>query len=329
MPFFDVAVADLATTAFSDVALSAAADYGAGAIAGDVAGGALAGGLADAGAGAAYGSLADVGYGALDEGIVGQGAGDLGGTLGNYAPVSDAIPTGYGASSNILSNLGTSGIGNALQGAAGLYSGIKGGQLQSQAAQNATQLQQQIYGQQRQDLAPYAQTGQIANQALAGQMFNPDGSINTQSQLNKPFTAADYQQSPGYQFQLSQGIDAAQNLASRSGVTGNTLKALDTFGQGLANTDYQQAYQNYINQQNTLASRLGGLSQSGQNAATQTGNFAQNFGNQAGQNITGGASAQSAGLIGGLGAASNAFNSYNQNQNQQQLNQLLAQNYGY
>lgn len=80
----------------------------------------------------------------------------------------------------------------------------------------------------------------------------------------------DYQSSPGYQWQLQQGIDAIQNSASAQGgvVSGNTLKALQTYGTGLANQNYQQWINNLLS-----------LAQLGGNAATGQGNFLTQQGN--------------------------------------------------
>lgn len=118
--------------------------------------------------------------------------------------------------------------------------------------------------------------------------------------LLKPFTEADYentpgytpiptnleelQATPGYQFRLQQGTQAVNNSQAAKGsfLSGATLKALQDYSQGLASEEYgnawnrgQQAYQNAFgndmaNKQNLfnmLAARAG----TGQNAATQMG----------------------------------------------------------
>ena len=79
---------------------------------------------------------------------------------------------------------------------------------------------------------------------------------------------ATYQQSPGYQWQLGQGVRAVNASAAANEMTrsGATMKALDTFGQGLANTDFGS----YWNRLQQLSQ--GGLSAAGgiANAATGT-----------------------------------------------------------
>jgi hypothetical protein len=58
--------------------------------------------------------------------------------------------------------------------------------------------------------------------------------------------ASKFQSDPGYQFQLQQGLDALTNRASiAGGMNSNNMKGLIGYAQQLANTDYQQAFQNY------------------------------------------------------------------------------------
>lgn len=109
----------------------------------------------------------------------------------------------------------------------------------------------------------------------------------TPATTGNPF--AGFQSSPGYQFQLNQGMGAINNSASaRGGVnSGATLKSLQQFGTGLANQDWY----NYLNQ-------LTGLSGSGQNAAAQTGAFGAQAATGAGNNLVGAANASAAGTVG-------------------------------
>jgi len=121
--------------------------------------------------------------------------------------------------------------------------------------------------------------------------------------LNRQFTAADYQQSPGYQFQMNQGLEAINNSASARGITGNTLKALEGYGQGLANQDYQQAYQNFVNSQKQNYGMLEGLVSGGQNANSQIASAGSALVGQQANYITQGANARAAGQV----AQGNAF----------------------
>lgn len=73
----------------------------------------------------------------------------------------------------------------------------------------------------------------------------------------------EFTSSPGYQYQLTQGLNAIDHGAAASGMlrSGNTLRAEQTLGNNLASSDFG----NYYN-------RLAGLTSVGQNAATGVGN---------------------------------------------------------
>ena len=81
-------------------------------------------------------------------------------------------------------------------------------------------------------------------------------------QFNWNPTQAGLEQTPGYQFTLSQGLKSTQNAAAARGlgVSGAALKGADTFATGLANQTYNQQYQNAANQyQQNLAGYNTGL----------------------------------------------------------------------
>lgn len=99
---------------------------------------------------------------------------------------------------------------------------------------------------------PYEQAGRSGLNLL--QQYLTGDSMATQNRL---------EQSPGYQFRLSQGQNSIQNLlASRGGLkSGAAMKALEEFAQGTASQEFgnQVGY-------------LQGLAGIGQNAATAMGN---------------------------------------------------------
>jgi hypothetical protein len=205
-------------------------------------------------------------------------------------------------------------IGSEIQGSAAKSAA----QTQANAAENATQAELSMFNTTQQNLAPYMGSGVNALNALnfglgIGPKTGGSSGVGYGS-LTAPFTAAQYQQSPGYAWQMSQGIDAVQNSASAAGGIGggNTLKALTTFGQGLANTDYQQAYQNYIAQQQQRYNMLSGVANSGQSAAANLGGFSTQVGSQIGSNIIGAGNALAAGTLGQAGAYSSGLNSLTQ-----------------
>jgi hypothetical protein len=105
-------------------------------------------------------------------------------------------------------------------------------------------------------------------------------------------TAAQAAASPGEQFQLQQGEGAIQSSAAANGslLTGGTMNALDQFGQNLASTNYNnvynQALQNYNTNYNTWANqktneynRIAGIAGVGQTTAQQLNMLGQNSAN--------------------------------------------------
>lgn len=200
---------------------------------------------------------------------------------------------------------------------AGLVGGVLGADAsksaastQAAAANQATQVQQQEFNQIRGDLAPYMQAGVVSLSDLMRLMGSGGDVMN--STLNRMPTAADFHASPGYQWQLNQGLDAILNKQSALGgvLGGNTLKSLSTYGQGLANQDWTNFSNSFRNNQNDVFNRLFSLSGSGQNAAAGLGSIGSQTASQIGQNIIGGGNAQAAGMVGAANAASGAGNNF-------------------
>lgn len=118
--------------------------------------------------------------------------------------------------------------------------------------------------------------------------------------------------SPGYQWQMQQGTNAIMNNASAMGGvnSGNTLKALQTYGQGLANQDYYNAANLYTNQQQNTLGALQSLTGVGQTAAGAASGVAIQGGNTRAANAV--AQGQiSSNLVNGLtiGSGSNSLQS--------------------
>lgn len=98
-----------------------------------------------------------------------------------------------------------------------------------------------------------------------------------------------FTKSPGYDFQLSEGLNAIdQSAASRGNLfSGETMKAAQQFGTGLAAQDYS----NYFN-------RLMGVSNQGQNAAAGQGQAAQFAASGISNGLSNIGNARAAGAIG-------------------------------
>jgi hypothetical protein len=151
--------------------------------------------------------------------------------------------------------------------------GLAGSAMQSGAAKAGQAQAQQQFEQQRQDLAPYRTAGLAPLQAQ-GDLLGLNGQPAADAAM------ANYQKSPGYAWQFGEGLRAVDAGAAASGMTrsGAALQAEQTFGQGLANSDFSNYY-----------SRLAGLSTLGANAAAGGAQTAQGAASAA----LGGANAQS------------------------------------
>ena len=163
-------------------------------------------------------------------------------------------------------------------------------------------------------------------------------------------TAAQAAQTPGYQFALDQGEKAVQAGASANGslLTGGTLNAENQYGQNLANTNYNNVYNQALqtyntnyntwsNQQANEFNRLAALSGMGQTTAAQLGaaglqsagqvaNTLTNTGAQIGQDYNNAAAATASGYIGSANAWGGALNGAGNSLSQMlMLQQLMGQ----
>ena len=194
-------------------------------------------------------------------------------------------------------------IGSAVVGAgASIYGAGKAADAQTNASNNSIAAQKAQYQQTRTDLLPYQLQGQDAANMLAKNLYYTDPIVMDEANLIK---------TPGYQFNLTQGLKATQNSAAARGLgkSGAALKGAAAFATGLADNTYQNQFNN-ANTNNTNAyNRLKGLIDTGENAAAQTGTFGANAANQTSSALgyQGNAQAAAANSIGG--SISNAANS--------------------
>lgn len=168
-------------------------------------------------------------------------------------------------------------VGAGVIGAASTaYASSKAADAQNNAAQLASQTQLQLgnqsnqllqnqYNQTRQDLSPYNQAGQAAQTTLNQQLPFLTSPINMDE--------ATLQNTPGYQFNLTQGLKAVQNSAAARGLgnSGAALKGAATFATGLADSTYQNQFNNENTNRQNAYDRLMGVIGTGENAAAQTG----------------------------------------------------------
>ncbi len=175
---------------------------------------------------------------------------------------------------------------------------------QSDAARAAQDTQLQMFNQTQGNLAPFLQGGQQGQNALMQYLgVGQGGSFNPNAPGVAPFTPSMLTQDPSYQWRLGQGENALMSQRAALGGldSGATRASLLGYGQGLASTEYQNAFNRYNSNQTNVYNRLANLAGSGQNAAVQQGGFGQSTAN----NISGLQSAIGAyGAAGTLGQAS-------------------------
>lgn len=152
------------------------------------------------------------------------------------------------------------------------------------AADKANATQKYIFDEQRKDLAPWREAGV---KALGG-MSDPS--------LSENFSLEKFEADPGYQFQLAEGNKAINNSAAARGMgnSGSAMKALTAYGQNLANTTYNDAYNRYNNDRSTQFNQLSTLAGLGSGANTQQVQAAGLYGNTVAGNQIGLGNAQAA-----------------------------------
>ncbi len=189
-------------------------------------------------------------------------------------------------------------------------------QLEYQNQQNAINFQNQEWSQQQSAEQPYQALGSTSANSLT----------NLLKQGFQAPTLAQAQQNPGYQFVQQQGNLALNNKAAAAGnlFSGTQGTALENYNQQLAQTDYQQVYNNALqgytaNYQSLLGGTNVGmnstaqLGQFGQASANNLANLALQGGGQQASQLNNQGAATASGIIGQANAYSNAVNGLTQN----------------
>lgn len=118
---------------------------------------------------------------------------------------------------------------------------------------------------------PLSYMMQLMGMGPNGNTVNPDGSQNDpmNSYLLKPFNPSmtDVENTPGYQFRMQQGLKAVTNSNAAKGLatSGNALRGAADYSTGLAQSTWQQDYQNDLTNRMTVLGMLSGLQDRRQN----------------------------------------------------------------
>lgn len=200
------------------------------------------------------------------------------------------------------------GVGALIGGGAALYGAASGGgggggnaavqaaQIQAAASDRAMAIQKQMYDEAVARSAPWVTAGTSAVNQYSG-LLNLPG-------YEKIDPTAYLRSTPGYDWQLGQGVNALDRSAASKGMllSGPQVKAVTTYGQGLADKTY-----------NSLMDRIYGLSGQGQSAAALVGNQGVTTGQGIAANLIYGGNAQAQGLYNAYNARESAYGNQQKN----------------
>jgi hypothetical protein len=212
--------------------------------------------------------------------------------------------------------------GAVIAGGAGIIGASMAGKAQVKASDRATQAQLAMYNQSRSDLAPWRDVGGQGLGLLAQYLglqpqkgyTGPTLDSSKVGSLLTPFSPKDLANDPGYQFQLSEGNKNIANEASAGRLPGGylsgaTLKELLSWGQGLAGTTYNTAFNRNQAEKGNIYNWLTGTSGSGQTATNQTVAAGQQTAADVGSNLIGAGNARASSYMGSANAVGNAATS--------------------
>jgi hypothetical protein len=192
--------------------------------------------------------------------------------------------------------------GSVVSAGAGLFGANSAAKAQTKAAQIAADTQMKMYNQTRGDLAPFVAIGTNAGNQLTNRL----------TELTSPIVMdqAAVEATPGYRFNLSQGLKAAQTSAAARGLglSGAAIKAASTFATGLADNTWQNQFNNANTNQTNAFNRLLQTTGVGQTAAGTTGQAGVYAANGAATAQIGAGNAQGAAAISGANAIGNGAN---------------------
>lgn len=204
-----------------------------------------------------------------------------------------------------MSGVATAIVGSAvIGGVVASNAAGKAAKAQQNAAQLSSDTQLNMFNQNREDATPWRDAGKVAlSQLSAG--TKPGGDFN------RNFTLADFQADPGYQFTRDQGEQSINRAMAAKGRydSGAALKDLTTFGTGLANQTYGDAYNRFNNDRTQRFNRLSSLAGMGQTANSQIGAMGTQTAASIGQNQLAAGNAQAAGYVGQANAVNNTIGS--------------------
>ena len=179
----------------------------------------------------------------------------------------------------------------------GAYGANKSAKAQLQGAREGAAAEREMFERQVQLQEPFRQVGVNAL---------PD--LVAASQYT-PFGLEQFQADPGYGFRLKEGIRALENSAAARGglLSGNTMRGITRFGQGLASEEFGNAFNRYQAGFTSKLNPLQALAGVGQTSSNTLSNAAGQLGTNLSNLAVGGANARASGYAGMANALSSGI----------------------
>jgi hypothetical protein len=208
--------------------------------------------------------------------------------------------------------------GSAMVASAGIgaYSSRQASKAQERAAAQGDAAQERMFNRQVELQEPFRQAGVNALPELV------------EASRYTPFGMEQFQQDPGYQFRLKEGLRALEQRAAAEGtrVSGNQLRGLVRYGQNLASQDWINSFNRYQAERAARLNPLQSLAGMGQSTAATLGQQAGQYGQsmaqgaaQMGNIRASGYTNQANALSGALGQGVNYY------QNQQMMDRFFPE----
>lgn len=202
-------------------------------------------------------------------------------------------------------------LGSAVIGGAVASRGAsKAARAQQQAADQAAQVQREIFEKQTELQEPFRQAGMTAQNELL-RMLGLGGEPGTPGYgtIGAPFTAEQMQMDPGYAFRLAEGEKALERMQAARGqlLGGGAIRAGVRYGQEMGSQEYMNAFNRAQALMGTRLGALGSLYGAGQAAAQQVGQQAGQYGTNVGNLLMGAGQARASGYLGQANALSQAL----------------------
>jgi hypothetical protein len=212
-------------------------------------------------------------------------------------------------------------LGSAVIGGAVASRGAsKAARAQTQAAEQASQVQRDIFERQAELAEPFRQAGVTSQNELMRLLgIGGDATAADYGMLTRGFTPEQLQMDPGYAFRLAEGEKALERMQAARGqyLGGGAIRAGTRYGQEMGSQEYMNAFNRAQAQLGTRLGALGSLYGAGQTAtqqvAGQAGQLGANLGNllmQSGQARASGYLGQANALAQALGQGAMGYGLY-------------------